>query len=451
MERDDLGTWIERQVHYSARAMELCISATDITKTREAFGQVITPVRGSVVASRILSDWNPNPDYFFDWQRDSAIIMQALNVLIRNAADEKERSRLCGHFEDIVRLNYRFFQLDGWKLFARKDFSKIAMPQFLRSRKELCRLKGDALRGEARRNPDGTPNILKWAGPQYDGTGTRLIACMDYWDICREQRRTPTGKLEKLILDDLGFTVRHADKLCIGIWEEDDEFDRHYYTSVVQLGALSRGAVWADHRNKIRLSAQFEAAADQIGFGLRQHFVPKYDMYKALRSQEVFSYDDMLDALDSNIILAAIHSKLEYGHHSAQDRVVHQSLNGLERIYKDLFPINAALPSHKAPALGRNRRDRFLGIPGGNPWYNTTLGAAEFLYDSAENMCNPRFFARGESYMRTIRRFTPESGSLAEQFDRVTGEPVSCELAWSHAAMITAADARRKAIMALSL
>jgi glucoamylase len=53
--------------------------------------------------------------------------------------------------------------------------------------------------------------------------------------------------------------------------------------------------------------------------------------------------------------------------------------------------------------------------------------------------------------MKTVQKFAPESGALTEQFDRATGKPVSCELAWSHAAMITAADSRRKAILALGL
>ena len=52
--------------------------------------------------------------------------------------------------------------------------------------------------------------------------------------------------------------------------------------------------------------------------------------------------------------------------------------------------------------------------------------------------------------MATVRRFAPEDGALAEQFDRTTGAPASAkDLGWSHAAFITACFARRHAVEAL--
>jgi glucoamylase len=43
-----------------------------------------------------------------------------------------------------------------------------------------------------------------------------------------------------------------------------------------------------------------------------------------------------------------------------------------------------------------------------------------------------------------VRAFTPENGDLSEQFDRITGRQTSAKnLAWSHAALITAVAARR--------
>ena len=52
--------------------------------------------------------------------------------------------------------------------------------------------------------------------------------------------------------------------------------------------------------------------------------------------------------------------------------------------------------------------------------------------------------ARGDAFLETVRRFTPESGELSEQFDQRTGQQLSAkQLAWSYAAFISCVAARR--------
>ena len=51
--------------------------------------------------------------------------------------------------------------------------------------------------------------------------------------------------------------------------------------------------------------------------------------------------------------------------------------------------------------------------------------------------------------MATVAAFTPESGDLSEQFDQATGAQTSAKnLAWSHAAFITACASRAAALAA---
>ena len=101
----ELDAWIARQARHSSAAMENAISATHLTRRREAFGQSVTPARGSVLASPVVADWNPQPDYFFHWLRDSAIVMRAVAELMEDAADAAERGRWQRHFEDFVRFS----------------------------------------------------------------------------------------------------------------------------------------------------------------------------------------------------------------------------------------------------------------------------------------------------------------------------------------------------------
>src|SRR4029453_9508817 len=74
-------TWIDRQYGLSPQAMLTAVSPTHLLKERPGFGQTIVPKRGSVIASPVMGDWDPDPDYFFHWFRDSAIVIDQMGVL----------------------------------------------------------------------------------------------------------------------------------------------------------------------------------------------------------------------------------------------------------------------------------------------------------------------------------------------------------------------------------
>ncbi len=73
--------WLEAQYHHSAHHMLRGISAIDIVKQRPGFGQNVQAHVGSVVASPVLASYDPDPDYFFHWYRDSSVVMDALRIL----------------------------------------------------------------------------------------------------------------------------------------------------------------------------------------------------------------------------------------------------------------------------------------------------------------------------------------------------------------------------------
>jgi Glycosyl hydrolases family 15 len=100
MRRDEEGleSWLDRQYRYAAAAMLRSVSPVSIVKTRPGFGQRVRPQRGSVVASPVLADWNPEPDYFFHWYRDSALVLDALRLLVN--ADSVAPEALT-HFRDF--------------------------------------------------------------------------------------------------------------------------------------------------------------------------------------------------------------------------------------------------------------------------------------------------------------------------------------------------------------
>ena len=175
--QNSLLDWMNRQYAFSAAAMLRAVSATDLVKQRRGFGQTIRPSPGSVLASPEIASYDPDPDYFFHWLRDSALVMDALRALFVDRAFGPELLR---HFSDFVDFSLALCRLDGGEFIKRADFGATIDPAsrvYARSADELSRIVGDRVLGEPRFNPDGTLDVIKWGRPQHDGArATRAYA-----------------------------------------------------------------------------------------------------------------------------------------------------------------------------------------------------------------------------------------------------------------------------------
>ena len=111
-----LHEWMARQYPVSMAAMLCAISASHLVKERRGFGQTIRPLPGSVLASTSLGSWDPDPDYFFHWLRDSAIVIDALrHVIVEGSAAEEGIAR----FKEFVAFSLSLNRLDG-RVFLRR-------------------------------------------------------------------------------------------------------------------------------------------------------------------------------------------------------------------------------------------------------------------------------------------------------------------------------------------
>lgn len=432
----DLRAWITAQARHSAAALEGAISATRLVRRREAFGQVVVPSAGSVLASPVIADWDPEPDYFFHWVRDSAIVMRSVAELMEDAASAAERARWCRHFEDFVRFSLALCSLDGAAFVSsshHREATRRGHRKFLRPDAELRRLAGDKLLGEPRFNPDGTIDVLRWSRPQYDGPALRALACLRYLAA----GGPASDELLRLLRLDLHFTRRHAGRRCIGPWEEAGQNAHHYYVAVVQLGALVHGRAWADDA-----ADDWRAAEDRLRAELERHWSQQHGVYVAILDAPGSTADDLVDAAQ---LLAVLDADLPAGPHSVQDPRVQATQAAIERLFARELPINHALPPGQGPALGRSRYDRYFG---GGAWYPTTLAAAGLCYRLA--LCpgqdRDALLGRGDGFMATVRALTPADGALSEQVDRETGAQTSArQLTWSYAAFVSTARLRAQA------
>lgn len=123
-----LDDWINKEAQYAAIAMLRAISATDLVKERPGFGQRIIPHVGSVLASPVRAAYDPDPDYFFHWFRDSAVVIDALRVAFsQGLIEEKIALTKLKEFVDFTRA---LQNLDGTIFLRHQNYVELTQPTF---------------------------------------------------------------------------------------------------------------------------------------------------------------------------------------------------------------------------------------------------------------------------------------------------------------------------------
>jgi glucoamylase len=467
-----LAEWIAREARFAAGAMLEAISATHLVMERPGFGQRVIPRPGSVLACPVPGHYDPDPDYFFHWFRDSAIVIDALRVA---AAHGYVENLALTRLQEFVQFSLSLNALDGPAFLRQSNFRARIQPAFLqyvRADAEIAALSGDAVLADVRVNADGTPDITRWSRPQTDGPAMRGLALLRWW---REHRPTDpalSAGMSELISTDLAFTLSYVEKPCSDIWEEESGY--HYYTQLVQAQALSCGAEWLEQSGQHARAQACRVAAGETLARLDGFWNDAEGFYRSRIAAAAGNPDK---ALDIAVIGAVLHAGRASDRHSVLDPKAQATLTALEELFEAAFAINRDRPQGRGAAMGRYANDRYYS---GGAWYIATLAAAEFYFrlatalgggaELAVTAANGRFrrrlgaepqaprgalaklaLQRGDAVMRTVQAFTPAGGELSEQFDQTTGAQTSAKrLTWSYAAFITAAASRSQACRAIA-
>jgi glucoamylase len=436
---ETLEAWIDRQYGLSAKAMRSAVSPTAIIKTRPGFGQTIKPKPGSIVASPVLAAWDPDPDYFFHWFRDSAIVIDALRVLHQDGTAGPEALT---DFRDFIGFSLSLHRLDGRPLVEDKSWRARTIAdfqQYLRSDAELSGVTPETVVAETRVNPDGTLDISRWSRPQHDGPALRILVVLR-WLMQRIALDDDCRRLAALLLhSDIDFILAHWDEPDFDMWEE--EKGPNYYTDRLMASALEQAAGWLNLRKRNedhRKAAACRHTAAHIRHRLDDFWLEREGFYRSRLAGTPSKH------LDISVIFAIIHSGEDGPLHGLRDARVLGTLARLEALFGRDYAINHDRPAERAPALGRYSGDIYFS---GGAYYFSTLIAAEFYYrlaGASSGETARAYKRRGDGLLGTVRAFTPENGELSEQFDRSSGQQTSAKnLAWSHAGLITAVAARK--------
>jgi glucoamylase len=475
----NLLDWASEQRRFCASAMLRAVSATTLVKHRPHLGQTIRPARGSILASPQMASYDPKPDYFFHWLRDSAIVADALREGIE---DKTLQAAEISHLVDFVDFSLKLCQLDGPTFLKEGGYPERVEPTFrqhVRSREEIAAIAGDKILGEARHNADGSLDVLKWGRPQNDGPALRALTVMRFFTL--DDFRAHAGEAALTLLRyDLDYTLSHWRLPCCDLWEEAIGF--HYHTRLVQQAALASGATFFDRIGDAHRAKACAAGAEALLAALDEHFEAEDGVYRP-RLAAMGIDPPPPRRLDIAVVLACVHAGRRAGPHSVVDPKMLATFLALERLFEQDYPINRARPDDCAPALGRYAGDSYFS---GGAYYFSTLGAAQFCFLLAQAAAEGAQLAvtqesqaplaallqrpagslpqgaptaslrealgaaalrRGDMYLATIRRFTPASREYSEQFSQQDGAPTSADnLTWSYAGFITALAARRRAI-----
>ena len=400
---------------------------------------------GTVVAS--LSKHNPN--YFYHWIRDAALVMDTLHSL-----DQSESA------------------VNTLKAFARLSYLQQGTdaPGGL---------------GEPKFHVNGQPFTGPWGRPQNDGPALRSIALIGLANQLLEEGDTSfvTEVLYSLtkpsvIKRDLEYVARNLYEPDFDLWEE--VLGYHFFTRVSQRKALLLGAELAERLGDGGAARYYRIKATEISMFLDGHLNSgaPFIMATVGRAGGI----DNKSGLDTSTVLALLYTddgKDPYL--SLIDARVQQNVATIMDEFARLYSINNTGKDTMGPGIGRYPEDTYDGYESrglGNPWFLLNHGMAEYFYRVAAIYRNvdgvlvtgvniqffdmvysmggtslpkvlegadlaERLMAVGDMLMARSQRHAFPNGSLSEQFNRETGFSQGApDLTWSHSSFLRAKAAR---------
>jgi glucoamylase len=426
--------WLQFQFHVTQARLLANISPHD-------------GLAGTVLASPSRRD----PDYYFHWVRDGALVMESLLPFLSHARSNGEWAYYRQLFDDFVRLTV--------------NQQNAPAPTGL---------------GEPKFYVDGRPYTDPWGRPQNDGPALRALTLMDFARIITargEAEYVVANLLDDVITKDLDYVAQRWRDPSFDLWEE--ELGTHFYTRVVQLQALRAGAQFMVLWGREEKAKEYLEQAHYIELALDGHWDQDAG-YIRVTVDHRGGLDSKTSGLDISVVLAALHTSArthhEYG--PTAPRMM-ATVHRLETTFKEIYAINH---SHRfraqPPLIGRYPEDHYFG---GNPWVLATTAMAEYYFTASAdlksspeihvNQTNLDFYRsvvspqvnvgtysagsfeydrivqalklRGEQYLARLRDHVPAQGHLAEQMSRENGYMMSAaDLTWSYASFLTALRAR---------
>jgi glucoamylase len=358
----------------------------------------------------VASPSKENPNYYYDWVRDTALTARAM--------------------------------IDLWEL-TKEARLKEMISQWVES--EILRQNTPSLSGlgEPKFNIDGTSFSGPWGRPQNDGPALRALAMIKWARLLKD-----SGELEYVhkklyfgilpastpIKKDLEYVSHHWSEENFDPWEE--EMGMHFYNLLIQHTALQEGSKLAFELGDFGAASFYQDESDKIGNFIKKNFLDQNIGIVASRFVvKPLGYKN--SGIDVAPLLALIHTWPYQSLISLNDHNVKKYVSVLIETFKGLYPVNTGSEVNGV-SLGRYPEDRYDGYQtthSGNPWFIATLALAEYYCVSQ----NPLSQKLADQQIGRVLFHSDRQGHLDEQFNRKTGLMQGAnDLTWSHVAFLTA-------------
>lgn len=421
-------------------------------------------LRGSIIASPSRS----NPEYYYHWVRDAALVADSLvNIYV----DPRFQS-------SPLKAQVRAFLLDHLQFNSKIQVSSESFKGL----------------GEPKFWVTGLPYTGPWGRPQNDGPALRASNHARILDIALREKWPELKTLvplfygakipaDSLIKRDLEFVGHHWRETNFDLWEE--VYGMHFYTLLAQRKSLLVGSQVANAYKDGGAAQFYSSQASQISKTLENFWAPSKGFIEATKFQQRGRGKSQLD---SAVLLAVLHSEIPESQFSVADPRVLSTFLKLKSSFDSIYTVNKN--KDYGTAIGRYPEDTYDGYKTnsrGNPWVLTTAASAEFLYrltlshiknkrivindvnrnyysgfgtglqlksgqvltviDPAYSLILKNLFVEADSYLSRILFHRNADGSLSEQINRETGFMQGApNLTWSHASIITAKLRRDEAL-----
>lgn len=398
---------------------------TKETQFRSSLAMVISNATKSDVRPGMVvaSPSRTNPDYYYDWVRDTALTMRALIDLYELRKDSK-----------IKQMIFTWIEAEA-------------------HRQNLPTLSG---LGEPKFFIDGSGFTGPWGRPQNDGPALRAIAMIKFARLLLAEgnqdfvlKKLYHGVLpaNSVIKKDLEYTAHHWREHSFDLWEE--EKGMHFYTLLSQQVALQEGAKLAADLRDIAAADFYRSQANVIAQKLRSEFVhDRVGIVATTHRSSALGYKN--SGLDVAPLLALLHTSPYQKIFSLRDPAVLKYLEVLTATFQNLYQVNKVYPE-LGVGIGRYPEDRYDGYVTsqvGNPWFLSTLALGEYYCLVRDEISRSgRLTATLKTQLNEVteKQFrralfhSDRQGHMSEQFNQITGHMQGAvDLTWSHNAFMTA-------------
>jgi glucoamylase len=381
----------------------------------------ISPHDG-LLGSVLASPSRTSPDYYYNWIRDAALVMDVYMSDLESSNTTSSDSPFVRHtFVEDLLWNYLSFNA---KLQSSNALTGIGEPKFYVT---------------------GAPYMGDWGRPQNDGPALRASLLIRFMHYLIQHNRLDEAqtKVWPVILADLTYVGQNALNPSYDLWEEFK--GDNFFTLVTDRAALLAGAdaaLWLKNKS---LSDSFKSQVPKIEAVMQGHLNTKTNQVVENMHRVAGLIDKKDSGLDTATVLAVIHTDA-YPYLKYDSSMLQNTVDQLAKQFQQIYPINTR--SDVGSAFGRYPEDVYYG---GNPWFLTTLAVAEYyyklgLYDVQMNRSNgSKYLALGDMFLQRVRKHVDAQLHMSEQMDRNNGFLLSApDLSWSYASLLTAVNARSR-------